>query len=93
MTLNLTITNPNTDYGRYHCVCKNDMGTTRGDIDVFGNYIRMTCNLKVVRWNGDLALFVSDEDPRFAPQPAGENGLKTWGPAPPDLIDLEVNLI
>uniref|UniRef100_A0A0P6GR59 RE59052p n=1 Tax=Daphnia magna TaxID=35525 RepID=A0A0P6GR59_9CRUS len=35
MTLNLTITNPNTDYGRYHCVSKNEVGITRGEIDVY----------------------------------------------------------
>lgn len=38
MTLNLTITNPNTDYGRYHCVSKNEVGITRGEIDVYGTY-------------------------------------------------------
>ncbi len=38
MTLNLTITNPNVDYGRYHCVSKNEVGITRGEIDVYGEY-------------------------------------------------------
>lgn len=38
MTLNLTITNPNVDYGRYYCVSKNEVGTTRGEIDVYGIY-------------------------------------------------------
>ncbi len=36
MTLNLTITNPNADYGRYYCVSKNEVGITRGEIDVYG---------------------------------------------------------
>ena len=37
MTLNLTVTNPDTDYGRYQCVCKNELGTTRGEVNVFGS--------------------------------------------------------
>lgn len=38
MTLNLTITNPNSDYGRYYCVSKNEVGITRGEIDVYGKF-------------------------------------------------------
>ena len=41
MTLNLTITNPNVDYGRYYCVSKNEVGITRGEIDVYGTYISL----------------------------------------------------
>lgn len=43
MTLNLTITNPNVDYGRYHCVSKNEVGITRGEIDVYGEYFIAFC--------------------------------------------------
>ena len=43
MTLNLTITNPNADYGRYYCVSKNEVGITRGEIDVYGNYVLYGC--------------------------------------------------
>jgi len=41
MTLNLTITNPNVDYGRYYCVSKNEVGITRGEIDVYGTYFSL----------------------------------------------------
>ena len=45
MTLNLTILNPNTDYGRYYCVSKNEIGITRGEIDVFGKlFIIVPCS-------------------------------------------------
>lgn len=39
MTLNLTILNPNSDYGRYFCVSKNEEGITRGEIEVYGKFI------------------------------------------------------
>lgn len=39
MTLNLTILNPNSDYGRYYCVSKNEEGITRGEIEVYGKFI------------------------------------------------------
>lgn len=110
MVLNLTITNPNSDYGRYHCVSKNEMGITRGDINVFG-MIKLSSHcgidlLNSVALNVGLSLFfvtvtyltlhgllnaVTDADPRFSGQPpGGHDDLKTWGPAPPDMTDLEV---
>lgn len=35
MSLNVTVSNAN-DYGRYFCVSKNEMGITRGSINIFG---------------------------------------------------------
>lgn len=90
MTLNLTITNPSADYGRYHCVSKNEMGITRGEIDVYGTFYTFKNNSsnKFVYF---CSLFTKiDADPRFSGQPTGGTEVKTWGPSPPDMVDLEV---
>lgn len=41
MTLNLTILNPDSDYGRYYCVSKNEEGITRGEIQIHGNLVEI----------------------------------------------------
>ena len=41
MSLNVTVSNVN-DYGRYFCVSKNEMGITRGSINVFGQCARVS---------------------------------------------------
>lgn len=38
MTLNVTRVTPN-DFGRYHCVAKNELGITKGDFTTYGTYL------------------------------------------------------
>ena len=92
MTLNLTITNPNADYGRYHCVSKNEMGITRGEIDVYGAFFSLFILVKVLKIFTHQFYYITkiDADPRYSGQPTGGTEMKTWGPSPPDMVDLEV---
>lgn len=83
--LNLTVSNPVVDYGRYHCVSKNELGITRGEIDVYGK----TKKFKVLNQVLKSELFLAI-DPRYTQTMLAGNEVKTWGATPPDMIDLEV---